>query len=244
MSRGKIRWYSSIRMKIVSAAILCCFAVVGGLSAYNLVNEQKQLIADLEKMAKITAQRLAKHLAGPMWDLDNDLADFTLEAEMLENYIQAIVVWDSDTKSVFSARERSPDGRLQVSFGAIVGDLIKASSEVYHGEKLIGEVVVFASKNQMKRRVFLTIKSGVITLLTLLITLTIIMTIVVNRVIIGPIKRLDKYATDISHGDLKQDIEVESNDEIGQLTNALNRMRTNLRAAFKRFNMKRKVPDQ
>lgn len=240
MSKGNIRWYSTIRIKIVTVVILCCSIVLGGLSAYNAINAQKELNNDLHRLAGITSQRLSKHLIGPMWDLDNDLVDSTLEAEMLEDKIQAIVVWDSDTKAVFSARERGAAGNLQVSSGAIAGDLIQSSSDVSNGERSIGEVAVFVSKNQLAQQLAHTTESSIITAIALIITMVIVMTIVINQVIIGPISRLSEHVDAISHGDLKRNIEVESSDEIGQLAHAFHRMQSSLRVAFKRIYSKAK----
>ena len=244
MSKGNLRWYGTIRMKIVTVVILCCTLVVGGFSAHNTVNQQKELTNELKNLAQITSRRLSRHLIGPMWDLDNDLVDSTLEAEMLEDKIVAIVVWDSDTRAVFSARERGPDGRLQVSSGAITGDLIKSSSDVNNGEKTIGEVTVFVSKERLNRQLAQTIESNIITLIALIIVMAIVMRIVINQIIIGPITRLARHANDISRGDLKQNIVAESNDEIGQLTDAFEHMQTSLRLAFKRIYTKRRTPHQ
>ena len=240
MSKGNIRWYSTIRMKIVTVVIVSCTLVLGGLSAYNTVSEQKQLTSDLQKLAHVTSQRLSKHLIGPMWDLDKDLVDSTLEAEMLEDNIQAIVVWDEGVSSIFSARERSSGGRLVESNGAISGDLIKAVNDVNNGAKSIGQVAVFVSKRQLNRQLTEATISNVITLVALIIVMAVVMTIVMNQIIIGPITRLAKHADDISHGDLKQNIVPESQDEIGQLAEAFHRMQTSLRVAFKRIYAKAK----
>ena len=69
MNKGKIRWYSTIRMKVVLVVIISCTLVLGGLSAYNTINDQKQLTAELQQLAGVTSQRLSKHLILPMWDL-------------------------------------------------------------------------------------------------------------------------------------------------------------------------------
>ncbi|MEM7564831.1 MAG: HAMP domain-containing protein, partial [Pseudomonadota bacterium] len=234
-------WYSTIRMKVVTVVIISCTLVLGGLSAYNTINEQKQLTSDLEKLARVTSQRLSKHLIGPVWDLDNELVDSTLEAEMLEDNIQAIVVWDEGGSKVFSARERDASGRLIDSTGAISGDLIKSSNDVNNGSKSIGEVAVFVSKRQLNQQLATSLISNVVTLVALIIVMAIVMTIVMNQIIIGPITRLAKHADDISHGDLKQNIVPESNDEIGQLAEAFHRMQTSLRVAFKRIYAKAKT---
>lgn len=240
MRKVKIHWYSTIRMKVIAVVIVSCTLVLGGLSAYNTVNEQKQLTADLEKLARVTSQRLSKHLIGPMWDLDQDQVDSTLEAEMLEDNIHAIVVWDEGASTVFSARERDAGGRLVASSGAITGDLIQSVDNVNNGTKSIGEVAVFVSKQQLNHQLRASTIANVITLLALIVVMAVVMTIVMNQVIIGPITRLAKHADDISHGDLKQNILPESRDEIGQLAEAFHRMQTSLRVAFKRIYAKAK----
>lgn len=241
MSKDKVRWYSTIRMKIILVVIISCTIVLGGLSVFNTLNEQKALSSDLTDLAKVTSQRLSKHLIGPMWDLDNGLVEATIEAEMLEDNIHAIVIWDVGTDKVFAARERAPGGRLIESSGAIAGDLIKSSSQVNNGNEDIGEVAVFVSKKELQRQLTESTVSGAITLIILIVVMAIIMTIVMSQLIIGPITRLAKHADDISHGDLKQNIQAESNDEIGQLAEAFHRMQTSLRVAFKRIYAKSKT---
>lgn len=241
MSSGDIRWYSTIRLKIILVVIISCTFVLGGLSVFNMYQEQQVLSKELSKLAEVTSTRLSKHLIGPMWDLDNEQVDDTLEAEMLEEAIQAIVIWDADTKQVFSARERGADGRLIESNGAIAGDFIQSTRKVNNGNKDIGEVSVFVSRKNLDNALAESIVSNLITLLILILVMAIIMTVVMSQIIIGPITRLAKHADDISHGDLKQTIKVESNDEIGQLAEAFHRMQTSLRVAFKRIYAKTKT---
>lgn len=241
MSKGHISWYSTIRMKVVGVVIISCTLVLGGLSAFNTRIEQNKLSADLQELADVTSQRLSKHLIGPMWDLDNVQVDSTLEAEMLEHNIEAIVVWDEGGKSVFSARQRDNGGQIVTSNGAVSGDLIQASNNVNNGESNIGVVSVFVSKDELNAQLTASTIANVITLLILIIVMSVVMTVVMNQVIIGPITRLAKHAEDISHGDLKQAIVAESNDEIGQLANAFHRMQTSLRVAFKRIYAKAKA---
>ena len=240
MVKGNIRWYGTIRIKVIVVVIVSCTLVLGGLSAFNTISEQRQLASDLQKLARVTSQRLSKHLIGPLWDLDKDLIDSTLEAEMLEDNIQAIVVWDEGASTIYSARERNADGRLVESSGAITGDLIEAVNSVNNGSQSIGEVAVFVSKKQLNQQLAASTIANAITLFALIVVMAVVMTIVMNQVIIGPITRLAKHADDISHGDLKQNIMPESQDEIGQLAEAFHRMQTSLRVAFKRIYAKTK----
>ncbi|MCP4979241.1 MAG: HAMP domain-containing protein [Gammaproteobacteria bacterium] len=240
MSKSKIRWHNTIRMKVITVVIISCTLVLGALSAYNTISEQKQLTSDLQKLARVTSQRLSRHLIGPMWDLDKDLVDSALEAEMLEDKVEAIVVWDEGGRKIFSARERAANGRLIESRGDVTGDLFKSVHSVNNGTKSIGEVAVFVSKNQLNQQLATSTLVNLISLAALIIVMAIVMTIVMNQIIIGPIMRLAKHADNISHGDLKQNIIPESKDEIGQLAEAFHRMQTSLRVAFKRIYSKSK----
>lgn len=241
MSKGKIRWYGTIRMKVVLVVIISCTLVLGGLSGYNTFKEQERLNKDLRKLASVTTQRLSKHLIGPMWDLDKELVDSTLEAEMLEDSIEAIVVWDEDKSTIFSARERAENGLPTVSTGAITGDLIKAQGAINNGEKDLGEVAVFVSRGELVEQLRASTLAALINLVAVIGVMVIVITIVMNQIIIGPITRLAKHADDISHGDLKQNIVPESNDEIGQLAEAFHRMQNSMRVAFKRLYAKAKA---
>ena len=238
---NKIKWYGTIRMKVVLVIIISCILVMGGLGAYNTLNDQKRLNAELRTLATVTTQRLSQHLIGPMWDLDKDQVDSALEAEMLERNIEAIVVWDEDKSTIFSARERGSDGVPRASTGAISGDLIKAQTSVSNGEQDLGEIAVFVSRNELNQQLRASTINNLITLVATISVMAIVISMVLNSVIIGPITRLAKHADDISHGDLKQNIVPESNDEIGQLAEAFHRMQNSLRVAFKRLYAKAKT---
>ncbi|MBN2090587.1 HAMP domain-containing protein [candidate division KSB1 bacterium] len=63
----------------------------------------------------------------------------------------------------------------------------------------------------------------------------IIMAIIIARGISMPLLHLSQVAEQISQGDLQAEINVKSNDEIGQLAESLQRMRVSLEAAIKRL---------
>jgi len=60
------------------------------------------------------------------------------------------------------------------------------------------------------------------------------------RLVVQPIERLVLAADAISMGDLDQPVTVERNDEIGDLAQALERMRLSLEAAMERLRKRRR----
>jgi methyl-accepting chemotaxis protein len=173
-----------------------------------------------------------------MWDLDKTLVEDTIEAEMLEDRIHAIIIWDAESGDLFAARQRGRGGRPERSNGSVSGDMIKATAMINNGAKDIGEAIVFVSKKELSKQLQQSTLNGVLTLVVLIVVMVTIMTVVMSKLILTPINRLAKHADDISHGDLKQDIQATSNDEIGQLADAFQRMQISLRFAFKRLQNK------
>jgi nitrate/nitrite-specific signal transduction histidine kinase len=233
MSNKVNRWYSTIRMKMILLIVISCSVVLGGLSTYRTIVERNNLSMDLTMLGKITAQRLSKHLTGPLWDLDKSLVEEILEAEMLEVNIQAITVWDTETDQLFTARQRGRNGQPETSNGSILGDYIQASSVINNGIQDIGKLTIFISKRELNKKLQQSTINALITLVVLILVMAGIITLVMNQLIIEPIKALAQHADDISHGDFKRDIILKSNDEIGQLAEAFQRMQISLRAAFK-----------
>ncbi len=233
MNNKAIRWYSTIRMKMILLVVISCIVVMGGLSTYTTIAERNKLSRDLSALAKITAQRLSKHLTGPMWDLDKSLVGEILESEMLEENIQAITVWDIETDKLFTARQRGPNGIPESSNGSINGDYIQAASVINNGTQDIGKLTIFVSKKELNQKLAQSTIQSLISLVVLVLAMAGILTMVMNQLIIKPIKALADHADDISHGNFKHDIISDSNDEIGQLAQAFQRMQISLRAAFK-----------
>ena len=64
---------------------------------------------------------------------------------------------------------------------------------------------------------------------TLLLTLVVAMGVYISRSIIGPVKRGLLFAHRMAEGDLTQSISVTNDDEIGELSGALNQMAANLK---------------
>lgn len=237
----KIRWYNTILMKVIFVVIISCTVVLGCLSTYNTITEQNKIENELKKLSQVTTKRLSQHLIGPMWDLDKELVEAIIKAEMLEEKIYAISIWDTETNELFSASERDFNKNVKKSNGAISGDFIQASSVVNNGSQDIGKVLVFVSKNELADKLKQATINGLLTLLALIIVMAVIISIVMNHLIITPIKTLANHADDISHGDLMQDITAKSGDEIGQLAEAFQRMQFSMRVAFKRLKAKSKA---
>jgi methyl-accepting chemotaxis protein len=235
---SNISWLKTIRTKIITATIVTTTLVLGvsGYFAYKYTETSKS--QELQQLAEVTADRLSQHLEVPMWDVDYDQVGKLLEAEMKELKIAGIAVRDEDKKSLFSARERNNQGGVVESQGNLTGNYVNATREVKRGDKIIGNVNVILTPSYLKLELlqFAQGIGGIVIILNLV--MLIIIGTVLGRVIVRPLKRLAANAERISQGDLNQEIEIHSGDEIGYLASTLNRMQLSLRVAISRLTKK------
>lgn len=96
-------------------------------------------------------------------------------------------------------------------------------------KKNIGLIEIHILKDSYEKRVNdLTVRMlGVGIVFT--VTLVVVLAIILEREVVGPIRRYSVIARKIAEGDLMQSVEYTSNDEIGQFGNVFNSMVKNLR---------------
>ena len=235
----RIPWHRTIRTKLIAVIILTTSIVLGGAGyyAYKYIEEQEQ--AELSELAEVSATRLSRHLVIPMWNLDREQVAELLTAEMQEQRVAAIVIRDEDNATLFAAKERNGAGEIVESVGSVSGDYVSVDRKVVNNGEEIGVVSMFVTPSFM-REDLKNFQQGVIgTVVILNIIIFIIMMVVLGRLLINPLLNLASNAENISRGDLNQQFNVSSRDEIGYLATTFNNMQSSLRVAIRRLTQKK-----
>lgn len=235
------RYTGSIRTKVILITIVCTTAVlaaVGIFDSFKVISTEK---TKLESLAQVTANRLAQHLVIPMWDLDKERVADALEAEMLEQNLQAIVVYDEDGSTVMSAKERDHNWTVIGSSGRISEAYFNASTDVSNGNNTIGRVEVYVSDRFIQSTVQSAIFLEVGRVLLLNLAIMLVLLLLLGKFLVSPIKRLAEQASEISSGKLNTSIDISSNDELGLLADSITRMQKSLIVAFKKLRQANKV---
>ncbi len=235
---GRIKWHQALRTKLIAVIILTTTIVLGaaGYFAYKFIQESEQ--SELNQLAEVSATRLSQHLAIPMWNLDREQVAELLTAEMQELKVAGIVVRDEDRRTLFAAKERSNAGDVVDSVGSLSGQNISVDREVMNKDEKIGVVSIFVTPEFMKEDLKQFGQAVIATVIILNLAIFIIMMMVLGRVLINPLQNLAGVAEQISRGDLNQNIDVSSRDEIGYLATTFNRMQTSLKVAIRRLTKK------
>ncbi len=234
-SLKEIKWYKKIKTKIIfSLAItITTVMVIAGLLSYNYIKNYET--ERLTKFAKVTADRLSKSLAAPMWNIDRVQIDELVTTELNEEIIVGIIAKDEGDRGVFSSKKRNSSGRIIDLNGSFENNDIRISRDVVRDSQVIGSIELFITKDFLNNELNKFAVSSAILVLILFAVIFLLMNTLLSKIVIRPLLGLADITDSISRGRLDQELNINSKDEIGYLTESFRKMQTSLRMVMGRL---------
>jgi predicted Zn finger-like uncharacterized protein len=238
-ANGGVGWKNSIQTTISGILILLTTVILLGFVMFNYFAAKSKMNEELKHFSEITSTRLSKYLVEPLWGVDEKQIEDSLNSEMMEKRIYAIVIYDRDTKRVFTGKKRDSNWKIVATKGNITGKVIKSRKKITRGKETIGDVEVYVTLKFMEQELYSLVVNIVITAIVLNIAIFLAVFIAFRKIIIQPVMRLTDVAERMSMGDLNVVIDVKSKNEVGLLAEAIERMQYSLRLALDRLRKKR-----
>ena len=236
---GGVGWKNSIQTTISAILILLTTIILLGFVLFNYFAAKSKMNEELKHFSEITSTRLSKYLVEPLWGVDEKQIEDSLTSEMMEKRIYAIVIYDRDTKRVFTGKKRDSNWKIVATKGNITGKVIKSRKKITRGKETIGDVEVYVTLKFMEQELYSLVVNIVITAIVLNIAIFLAVFIAFRKIIIQPVMRLTDVAERMSMGDLNVIIDVKSKNEVGLLAEAIERMQSSLSLALDRLRKKR-----
>lgn len=235
---SNVSWTNSIQTKIVILMLFTTTLVLGGFAIYSALDSKQKRLAELDTLATSTASRLASHLIYPLWDLDDEQVSQSVVAEMAEQKIFGIIVRDSDKRTIFAAQKRNQNWAPEKFDGLQIGakNLIHVEQPIVRGDETIGRVEIYMTPKFVDAELTAYYGQIFIQLFVLNLILFVALFFTLRRTVIKPINELAGAAEAMSRGDFDAQISTRSNNEIGRVANAMERMKTSLKMAMSRIN--------
>lgn len=236
---GGVGWKNSIQTTISAILILLTTIILLGFVLFNYFAAKSKMNEELKHFSEITSTRLSKYLVEPLWGVDEKQIEDSLNSEMMEKRIYAIIIFDRDTKRVFMGKKRDSNWKLVATKGNITGKNIKNRKKITRGKETIGDVEVYVTSKFMEEELYRSVVNLVITAIVLNIAIFLAIFITFRKIIIKPVMKLTDVAERMSVGDLNVKIDIKSKNEVGLLAEAIERMQFSLRLALDRLRKKK-----
>ena len=231
-----IGWFGGLEAKILLTLLLVTTAVLGGFAVFELNRAHDRLSSELERRADTAAERLARHLEGPVWALNDEQVADSIEAAMLDRNLVAVIVRGEDGQSIYVGRGRGADGAPQPLNEAPSGEHVSSTVQLLHNnEEAIGSLEVYMSRRWLDRQFSEQVGAELQRVVILDIVLIVVTLVLLRRVVVAPIQRITQASEQIAAGQLDTNLEIETSDEIGTLSAAIGKLQTSLRIAMRRM---------
>lgn len=223
---------NSISVKLISIALLINTVVLCGLGFYGYEETKNRLSQDLEKDQSLLLRRLHLNLPSAIWNFDDAYIASTLESEARSYFIKGIyVLGDSggliggieQSNSQIVTVEELPESQENMN----TSDLIfvdKDSDEKNNVGKLLVDITDEKNRALLQEEV----QKIIIQIAALNAILMLLFAFAIGRMT-RPIGALQTVAASIAQGNYDLEIKISRKDEIGELADSFNTMKTGIK---------------
>ncbi|MGH1542766.1 MAG: HAMP domain-containing protein [Arenicella sp.] len=230
--------FSSIQTKVIFFLVFLTTVILVYFGLYQIFKINEELGIQLTLTNQNTAKRLSNHIELGMWTLDHDSVKQSIQSEFLNKDIYAIAV-NSKEEGLYVGVIRDDQGSLQdmtatsqVEQLRSREDLVASTKRVSHkGGGILGDVVAFSTTRYNEERIKKQYKNQAFIILAIGLTLILVTFAVLQLFVISPMKALSEIARQMSRGNYFENLESKSDDEIGELSSALNMLNKSYQVA-------------
>jgi len=219
---------SSIKTKISVYLLLLVISIFGIQGAIEYSKVKQNLYNELENTGQRTVSRLVENLELPLWEMDERWINKIITTEMMDDYLQAVIVKGADNLIVKQGRDENWKISKQETEEIAAGYIFK-QGDVFHRIQKIGQVEIYLSTRFIEEK--LQIKQ--ITIITKMVVLSLVLFVfvelMIRKIVIKPLSNLVWATKEISKGHYDTRLSIKKKDEIGRLAGDFNTMREQIK---------------
>ncbi len=211
----------SIQVKICLILIIASTLILSGFAFFNYFLTKSKMNAELETISDMAAQRLSISLVSPIYEMDDKAIGQLMKSEMLEKRLYAVLIKESDGKTVLHGLGRNEKWETINSKEIASQNCVVRKAEITKGKEKLGLLEVYFTDrfteealHQLVLRII-----GEVCVLNLLLVLILFFSI--KRILIRPIRNAARNADELRIGNLAVAFDIGA-DEIGKMGIALN----------------------
>jgi len=202
-----------LRLTLISTILVTFILIAKGAYDYKVV--KSSLLSEANESIVLASERLKLNLPAAIWmDLTEQITKIGT-SELKTPYIYAIKVMDTEGDVKFSEKNEGVKG--QESKYPLVS--------IEYGEKtVVGDLVLSIDQQAIDAKITKALFNIIIGVVLINLLLVIILYFVIGRIVTKPLTEVIKAVTDIAQGDgdLTKRLNINSQDEIGQLSGQIN----------------------
>lgn len=219
----------SVRTSIIMMLVVCTGLVMALYTLYSFMTTRTVLQARQQQRAVNTLERLAFSTAGPLWYFDRQQLQVLFSYELRSPEIVSVQVFEQDG-SLFFGLQRTNEGRIETidahaaNEPAEFRDAQVLRREVRFGEQSIGELAIRVHDRIITEQLQELLNRQALQVLLVLVLVSLLAYLGLHHLLLVPLYTLHETTRAFAHGDLSRRSAVTGCNELGVLSDVLNRM--------------------
>lgn len=220
---------SSLRIKVLLTVFLVVVVIEGGFGLYGYFSLRHAQERAIERDIEIISADLVESLREPLYNFNMDavrrILDLTLRRH--EDVVLIAIRQENvppDAEKI--GRKKGEQGELMNCDPPQPGeyDRVVQRRVMWEEKTAIGDVILAFSEEGKRRQLRAMIEERILTVGSLILALIVALSLAFDRLFVRPIRRAAEIAGHVATGDLTLRFEATSEDELGRLGKALDRM--------------------
>ncbi len=224
-----MKFIKSVSFKLLLILLLINFLIMGIWGIFVYQTEGSDAIKELQDKADKISKRVNKSLEYPMWNLNDDEVNETIELEMADDDVSAIIVRNYNNEfylgkisMVSGIKQYDPNKTVMVN--RLEDIYLGIKNPTIYENQVIGYSEVYITDQNINKYLKSTISYVIIQTILLSSITIIILYLLLRRVILKKIILLNNAVNQFTNKNFETRSPVQANDEIGNLSNSFNEM--------------------
>jgi len=211
------------RLGLLIALVTTVMLLVFMVTDYTAAS--RKMHRDIEDFARRLAVRTARQLQTPAWNLDAASMAAVVEAEMDDQRVYAVALFERDGTTLLGGMQRDEDWRPVPWSGTTGGDFITEREVLAHQGEEIGSVLVMVSPRGINDALSDMVRENAVRVTIIGMTLVVLIILILRRTVVVPVAGLALIARKVAEErNYSLRAARHGRDEIGRLVNAFNTM--------------------
>jgi methyl-accepting chemotaxis protein len=238
--------FKTIGAKIIAIATAVIILIVFAIVVRVAISEQRGFTDELKNKGDSLAKFMAKVAPASILTYDISMLDsYARELAKDKEVIYAVILnkdgnflsyyLDKEKKAVAGLKEKKDDIKGFIKDISAMKDVVEIEQPVIYQNEIIGVVKIGLTKQFLNQKIREQILAIIFVSLFGIILAIIAITIFVRKRMVQPLQSDVAFAHGIASGDLSKRVEIKTDDELGDLGGALNKMVEDLRGIISKI---------
>jgi methyl-accepting chemotaxis protein len=190
----------TIEAKMSALLALLITLVMAVFIIFNYFNIRNEMSVNLNLMADRASERLKGNLVSPLWEFSKESATEIVLTEMMDKEIFSVVVYESDGKTIFTAKTRNSEWKVIDIQGKITGDYVVRKANIVKDKETLGMLEVYITLDFLQKELNRSLFQQIVAVIVLNLVIIIGMFLMTKKIVIRPlIKIIENLYTSSNH---------------------------------------------